>query len=383
MGRQSKAVPGKVRRVGTLLLPTPSGTAKRQRDGAFSLFVEMRNCAAGLVVLALCLAAASPAKAALKLCNRTSYILYAATATVTNSGTTTATTTTKGWTRVAPGECETALAGKLRTQSYLVYARSALAASGPARAWGGYIPFCVRDAPFTLSQKMVGGACSGDGFSVPFAALDIHGRPDWTMTFDDDPRLASLEAAQLAGVKRLLKDNGYGVSAIDAKPDKSTGGALADFRKKMKFADRDGNDKLFRALESEAAKHGAPPEGFTVCNDTRSDLTAALGENMSGDAVSRGWWRVAPGGCARAITTPLREDAIWLSVEKPGGAALVTGPDQFCVAAQEFEIKGGENCPTRGFASLGFARVPVRGKSGVLVHVDAKGLTASQAEISK
>ena len=34
---------------------------------------------------------------------------------------------------------------------------------------------------------------------------------DWTMTFDDDPPLKTLEAAQLAGVKRLLKDNGYDI----------------------------------------------------------------------------------------------------------------------------------------------------------------------------
>ncbi len=343
----------------------------------------MRRRLPALAMIVAGLAAASPAEAALKLCNRTSYILYAATATVTNSGTTSATTTTKGWTRVVPGECETAIPGKLRTQSYLVYARSALASSGPSRAWGGYIPFCVRDGAFTLPQKMVGGACSGDGFSVPFAALDTHGRPDWTMTFDDDPRLDTMEAAQLAGAKRLLKDNGYGIAAIDAKPDKTTGTALADFRKKMKFADRDGNDKLFKALESEATKHGLPPEGFTVCNDTRSDLIAALGANVGGEAISRGWWRMAAGACARAVTTPLGQDAIWLSVQKPGGAALVTGPDQFCVTPQEFEIKGRENCPARGFAASGFARIDVRGKKGVLVHVDAKGLTAAQAEISK
>jgi len=337
---------------------------------------------AAWAIVAASLAAVSPAHAALKLCNRTSYVLYAATATVTNSG-----ATTHGWTRVAPGDCETALPGKLKTQSYLVYARSALAASGPSRAWGGDIAFCVRDGAFTLPQKAVGGACTGDAFSVAFAAVDTHGRPDWTMTFDDDPRLASLQDAQLAGAKRLLKDNGYAIAAIDAKPDKATGAALTDFRKKMKFADRDGNDKLFAALEKEAARHGAP-EGLTVCNDTGSDVIAALGEKVSGenaggDFVSKGWWRVAAGACARAITTPLKEDAVWLAVQKPGGAAIVSGTDQFCVTSQEFEIRSRDNCPARGYAAAGFARIAVPGKSGALVHVDAKGLTPPQAEISK
>ena len=329
-------------------------------------------------MLAATLALVMPAEAALKLCNRTSYVLYAATASVTNAG-----ATTHGWARIAPGDCQTAIPEKLKQQSYLVYARTALAASGPGRAWGGDIAFCIRDRAFTLRQKSVTPACSGDAFPAPFATLDTHGRPDWTMTFDDDPRLNSLEAAQLAGVKRLLKDNGYAIAAIDAKPDKATGAALSDFRKKMHFADRDGNDKLFTVLEDEAGKHGQPPEGFTVCNDTKSDVIAALGETIGGELATRGWWRIAAAACARAITAPLKEDAVWLSVQKPGDGALVSGPDQFCTAVQEFEIKGGQNCPARGFIRTGFARIAVREKTGVMVHVDAKGLAGPQLEISK
>ena len=325
----------------------------------------------GLAILAVLVVVmtAGPAEAALNLCNRTSYILYAATAQVTNSG-----STARGWVRVAPGDCQTALPEKLKPQSYLVYARSALTYSGPGRAWGGDIPLCVKDGPFNLRQKTITPTCTGEVFALPFASLDTHGRPDWTMTFDDDPRLASLEAAQLAGVKRLLRENGYAIAAIDAKPDNATGAALADFRKKMRFAERDGNDKLFAALESEAGRHGGAPEGFTVCNDTKADLTVAVGEAVGAEFVARGWWRIAGGACARMITTALKEDAVWLSAQKPGGGAVVTGADSFCVTPQEFEIKGRENCPSRGLAAQGFARIEARGKSGVLVHVGARGL---------
>lgn len=329
----------------------------------------MRRWLAALAVLAAGFAPARPAEAALKLCNRTSYILYAATASVANSG-----STTHGWTRVTPGDCQTALLEKLKIQSYLVYARSALVYSGPQRAWGGDIPFCVKDGPFSLRQKGVTPSCAGDVFAVPFATMDTHGRPDWTMTFDDEPRFASLEAAQLAGVKRLLRDNGYKIAAIDAQPDKTTGAALSDFRKKMHFAERDGNDRLFTALETEAGHHGGTPEGFTVCNDNKADLIAAMGEASDTDFVARGWWRIAGGACARMITTPLKEDAIWLSAQKPGGAALVSGSDQFCVMAEEFELKGRDNCAARGLTQAGFARVPVRGMSGRVVHIGANGL---------
>src|SRR6185312_15392267 len=281
----------------------------------------MRSLLAALAMLAASLALATPAQAALKLCNRTSYILYAATAAVSDRG-----SSVKGWTRIAPGDCQTARPERLSAQSYLVYARSALAHSGPGRAWGGDFPLCVQDDDFVLNRKGNPSGCDGGAFAVPFATVETHNRPDWTMRFDEEPRLAGPLDAQLAGLKRLLKDNGYRIAAIDTKPDKATGAALGDFRRKMKFADRDGNDKLFAALENEAARHGPPPEGFTVCNDSKSDLIAALGENVAGAPTSKGWWRLAAGACARAVTTPLQDDAIWLSVQKPGGAALVTGP---------------------------------------------------------
>ena len=41
------------------------------------------------------------------------------------------------------------------------------------------------------------------------------------MDFDETPALTSLTAAQLAGVKRLLGDNGYKVGVIDGKPQQA------------------------------------------------------------------------------------------------------------------------------------------------------------------
>src|ERR1700761_1268885 len=336
----------------------------------------MRRWLAALTVPAASFAFAAPAEAALKLCNRTSYILYAATASVTASG-----ATVHGWTRIAPGDCQTALPEKLTAKSYLVYARSALAHSGPQRAWGGDYPLCVADANFTLPRRDNPPNCTGNVFAVPFATVETHGRPDWTMTFDDQPPRPSLEMAQLAGVRRLLKDNGYKVAAIDGRPDKATGAALADFRKKMKFAELDGNEKLFATLETEAGKRGGTPQGYTVCNDDGSDVMVAVGETASGDYVSRGWWRIASGACGRVITTPLNEKAIWLLAQRPGGATLVSGADQFCAATDAFEIKGRSNCAARNFAQAGFARIPTQGKNAGLVHIDANGLV--QAGISK
>jgi uncharacterized membrane protein len=331
----------------------------------------MRHWLAALAVLTASIAFAGPAEAALKLCNRTSYILYAATSAVSGGG-----SSTHGWTRVAPGDCQVARPEKLTSQSYLVYARSALAHSGPERAWGGDFPLCVKDANFTLNRRGATANCTGDVFAVPFATVETHNRPDWTMTFDDQPRLGALEAAQLAGVKRLLKDNGYKIAAIDIAPDKVTGAALNDFRKKMNFSARAGNEELFNTLEAQAAKRGGAPQGFTVCNDDSSDVMAAIAQPASADFITRGWWHIAGGACARMITTPLKEAAVWLTAQKPGGAVTVSGPDQLCVANQEFEIKGRKDCAQRGFAQAGFVRTPTRGKSGSVIHINANGLIA-------
>ena len=338
----------------------------------------MRYGAAGLVALAL-IACVSPVQAALKLCNRTSYILYAATSSVMSPG-----STTHGWTRLTPGDCQIALPETLTAQSYLVYARSSLANSGPQRAWGGNFPSCVKEGDFTLHQGVTAPYCSGGTvFSVPFAAIDTHNHPDWTMTFDDQPAFPSLEAAQLAGAKRLLKDNGYKIATIDAKPAKPVEIALNDFRKKMHFPA--GNAELFAALESQAMKAGQAPQGYTVCNDDKSDVVAAIAETTNGP-VSHGWWRVAANACARVITTPLNEAVVWLRVDRPGGPSLVSGPDQFCIASQQFEIKGKSQCTQHGYSQAGFARTPTDGVSGRVVHVNANGLVpqiASQAATSK
>ena len=321
-----------------------------------------------LLVALLALGAMSvPAQAALTLCNRTSYILYAATSAAQG-----ARSETDGWTRVAPGECQVARKEPLMAQSYLVHARSSLAHSGPARAWGGNQPICVKDGNFTLKQPAAKSSCTDDSFVLPFATLDNQGKRVWTMNFDEQPILTMPEA-QLAGVKRLLKDNGYAIAQIDGRPDKATGLALSDFRKRMHFAPTAGNAELFQALENEARKKIAPA-GYTVCNDGPDALMIALGQTDGGKPVSRGWWTVTPGACARAMTVPLASDAIYLLAQRKSGGALVAGGQHFCTAATAFEIEGNQNCAGRGFAEAGFAATPTKGLSGYVAHIGPTGL---------
>ena len=319
----------------------------------------------GLLALALMMLWPAAARADLKLCNRTSYIVYAATA-QTNSGM----RQTRGWTRIVPGDCQTAIKGSLSPQGVAVYARSALAHSGLPRAWGGKVSACVRDANFALSQSVTTPNCAApDSFSMPFAAISTDGRNDFTMHFDEQPALTTLIAAQLAGVKRLLKDNGYVISAVNGAPDKITGKALNQFRTKMHFGPDDGNDVLFQALETQAEK-SVVPAGYTVCNDGKDDVMVAIAESSPKGPVSRGWWRVAGGACARTMTASLKTDAVWLLAQKQNGTAVLSGPDHFCVMPQEFEIARHRDCAAQGQADAGFAKTAVRGLSGYVAHVN-------------
>jgi uncharacterized membrane protein len=320
-----------------------------------------------LLVLSLAAAPLLPgtAQADLRLCNRTSYILYAATAQLQGGA-----RQIQGWSRVAPGDCATAIKGTVSTPE--VYARSALAHSGPQRAWGGKDSQCARDGNFSLKQGASGAACAAGGYAVPFAAIDTAGRDDFTMTFDEQPALPSLQAAQLAGVKRLLKDNGFAVGAIDGKPDKVTGKAINMFRTRMHFPPTAGNAELFAALEAQAQKK-VSPAGYTVCNDGKETLLVAMAERAAKGETSRGWWRIAPGACARLVTEPLAGDAIWLLAQKEDGTVIAGGTDRFCVTPQEFEIPRG-NCAAHGFTEAGFARTATHGQSGHVAHIDARGL---------
>ncbi|HEX4635239.1 MAG TPA: DUF1036 domain-containing protein [Rhizomicrobium sp.] len=322
-------------------------------------------------MLALLLAAGftpAPAKAALTLCNRTSYILYAATAAIQSPK-----SQAQGWTRIAPGECQLARKEKLSAETYLVYARSGIAHSGPARAWGGAYPVCVKDTNFTITQAVTQPTCTtDDSFALPFAPLGNHGQGNWTMNFDEQPAM-SLTEAQLAGAKRLLKDNGYPIPRIDGRPDKQTGAALMDFRKRMNFAPNAGNAELFAALERES-RGKAAPAGYTVCNDSRDVLLVALGQVKNSKALSRGWWTVQPGACARTITAPLKSDAVYLLAQKKNGAALVSGSRKFCTTTVIFDISGAENCASRGLSEKRFAMTPTKGVAGYVAHIGPVGL---------
>jgi len=322
-----------------------------------------------VALLACALFGASECQAQLKLCNRTSYVLYAATGYMQGVD-----AVTQGWTRIVPGTCQYAVKERLTAHGYFVYARTSIGHGGVQRAWGGAQALCVKDADFALKVAVAVRRCpSDDTFDLPFAGVDTHRAKSWSMTFDEMPAFSSMKDATQAGLKRLLKDQGAKLGAIDAKPDKAADAALAAFKKRLNMkADATPSD-LFDALETEALKTSAPA-GYSVCDDTAKAIWVALAEKKQGKWVSRGWWKIAPGGCARAWAEPLATDKIFILAQTPGGVPIVYGKETFCTTNVEFEIQGRDDCKKRGLVEGGFAETGVKGLSGFTAHVSEHGL---------
>lgn len=328
----------------------------------------------GFAALALCAATVvlfpRTAAAALRLCNQTSYVLYGAVGIQQSRA-----IATRGWIRIAPGDCATAVADPLGAPAYFVYARTSDAHAGPSRAWGGQFRLCVEDAGFSLQTPLSTSTCGFDGaFLAPFAPIDTGGAPDWTTTFTESARIDSAAAARDAGLARLLADNNVRIGT-DAK---SREAALAALRARMRLPATASIDELMAALETRARKIAAPA-GYAICNDGTAEIWAALGWMAGSDAISRGWWSVPAGACAKASSDAL-VGRVFLYATKPGNHRLVSGPAMFCTDGAAFEIRGRNRCAERGLADTGFAMTNVDAQPGFVAHIGDSGLIDSHSE---
>jgi uncharacterized membrane protein len=329
--------------------------------------VNLFSCSARTIFAGLALSlAALPAHAALQLCNQTSYVIYAAVG-VQQS----AQILTHGWTRIVPGNCQNAIGEPLKAASYFVYARSAHAQGAAPRVWGGQFQFCAQDQNFSLTTQVTNAACTAPAaFSAPFAPIATNGAQSWTMTFTEQPALASPDDARSAGLRRFLSDLGY-QPATDAR---SLGNAIARFRAHMKLPANISPDELFTALEAEAHK-ARPQQGYAICNDSDAEIWAALGLKAGQDFVSRGWWGIAAGACTVAINAALGHDAVYLFASKEGNNHLVTGAMPFCVSNTQFDVKGRDRCAARGLSTLGFVATNAKGAPTFTARIGNKGLS--------
>ncbi len=310
---------------------------------------------------------ASPAAAALMLCNRTSYIMDVAIGLEKQP-----TISTRGWFHMEPGQCRKVLDETPDAGLVYVHARTPAIYGSAPLPQGGDAELCVRAQDFAianardcpLSQQMRFAAArpsdDGDGPTVNLAE---------EADYDN-------AQARLAGIQRLLLMAGYDASPIDGVEGSKTQAALAKFLKDQKLAaDAASGATFFDTLL--AAARNPQGHGFSWCNDTRYTVMAALGVVEMGAIVTRGWYRVPAGQCLRPELTgdPHRLYSYGEAVDddnrtiKRGEKPLSWGGTvTLCTRDGKFELADHKDCAGRGLNSAGFAVIDISGAPAMTVH---------------
>ena len=300
---------------------------------------------------------AGSAQAEFKFCNKTSYVLRAAVAYEDSDW------VSKGWKTLMPGKCAEVVSGNLRQDTYYTYAESVSGHKGGIKYFAGTEPFCLG----TKNDFSIEGRdnCGESGhLEGKFVAVDVSGEKSWTTTFTE-PKKFNQKMAQIAGVQRLLADIGLDPGRIDGELGEKTRQAIAAF-KRARGITVGGlvSEELFAALSKEVAS-GGDDLGYKFCNQTQERVWAAIGFQKKSEWISRGWWAIEPGDCAKVIKDALTEQNYYVHalVDRQDGEHILSGGQQeLCTAEVKFDIKGREDCEVRGYTSAGFGKVET-GKS--------------------
>jgi uncharacterized membrane protein len=291
---------------------------------------------------------ASPSKArAGEVCNQTSFVVEVAKAWRTAEG-----LRVEGWTRILPGGC--ADIGPDEDVEQYLYARSTAAYLDGVREWRGGQTACVDTVDFEILGV---GDC---------AALGLEERPFRRLSGAERERALLSEPAdygdraQEAGLQRLLQSAGYDINAIDGYAGRRTRRQIAAFQNDVDT--NFGNDRiaLLEALHERALARNAEA-GLEVCNEARSPMAAAVARATGDGFETRGWWRIAPGACARPLALRLTSGEVFIHARLTGdgaGRVLSAGDEVFCVGAGRFTSDRREACADTGFEAAGFRPAP-------------------------
>ena len=262
-----------------------------------------------------------------------------------------------------------------------------IAHSGPARAWGGAYPVCVKDGNFAIRQAVTQPGCTAeDSFALPFAPLDNRGKRVWTMNFDEQPAHEPLTAAQLAGRQAAAE----GQWLQDRRDRRQAG--QGDRRGADRFPQahafrrhRRQRRAVRRPGTAKRARRSRPPAIPSAMTAARRPAGGAGpdGRRQGRCRAAGGRWQ--PGACARAITTPLNSDAVYLLAQRKSRRHAGRRAAAFLHHRRAHSrSQGGRIAPARGFAEAGFAahRTTTRHSSGYVAPYRRSGLAGLLRNLS-
>ncbi|MEN0653630.1 MULTISPECIES: DUF1036 domain-containing protein [Hyphobacterium] len=296
---------------------------------------------------------------AAELCNETSFIAQVALAWREDDR-----ILVEGWTRLRPGECVEAGPDidPGSDEPLLFYARSSAAYLEGVREWRGPITLCVGPSDFAVEGIT---DCEPLGLE-PRGFMLLEGEHRQRAVLIEPADFG--DRAQEAGTQRLLQAAGYDIRAIDGVEGQRTFRAIANFVRDAGLPRTPERPELIDAIEAAAINRNTRL-GLRICNDTDERAAVAIARQRGDIWESRGWWRLEPGSCTRAIAARLASADIWYYAELLGETRrpLLGGTERFCFAPSRFSAEGRTACAARGYAEAGFARIaePVEGLSTV------------------
>jgi uncharacterized membrane protein len=306
------------------------------------------------IAVSIALLAATPARAELTLCNRTSYWMEAAIGLEKRAN-----VATRGWFRLDPGQCRQVLEGPLDADMVYVHARTPPVYGSAPLPKDEQAEFCVRAGDFDIANARGCPASQQAHFS---AAKPSDSPKGPVVNLAEESDYDDVQA-RLAGIQRLLVIAGYDAYPIDGVQGSKTQAAVTKFLNDRKLAaDAVSAPNFFDSL-IEAARN---PEGigFSWCNDTRYAVMASLGIVEMGAIVTRGWYRIEAGQCVRPDLRgdPHRLYSYAEAVDTNGraikrGDVLLAwgGTVALCTRDGRFELADHKDCTSRGLNSAGFA----------------------------
>jgi uncharacterized membrane protein len=322
------------------------------------------TCAGALLIA---LATASSAKADLRFCNRTSYVLDLALGLEDKGG-----VATRGWFRVVPGQCRLVLQGTIEAEQIYVHTRALELYGSPPVAQTGHAELCVTDGDFVIAGARSCAARKAQR-RVSFTAVKpVETDLGLTATLSEEAEYND-DQARLAGIQRLLSLCGYDANPIDGIPGKKTDTAITQFLKDHQLANEAAiAPSFFDALADAATK---AQSAFAWCNDTAYTVMASLGVENDAAIVTRGWYRIEPGRCLKPPISgqPQRLYSYAEAVDKDGQTVkrgdrwlAWGGATILCTRPDRFEISDHTDCGAKGLDMMGFALVDLGSGSPTL-----------------
>ena len=102
---------------------------------------------------------------------------------------------------------------------------------------------------------------------------------------------------------------------------------------------------------------GAAQAEFAVCNQSFDVGNVAIGQDVSDEFQTEGWWTIGPNQCANVVKTELTSRYIYIYAQDVFGQPILPGTTQMCISPRKFVIRGITECWSRGDISAGFIEV--------------------------